>query len=175
MQLPSTSHSQPLNVTDIDLPPDQNPILSQDQTNTTIPQDQSCTFSPTDTVPNRHLNTHPMCTRAKSGIVKPRINPTLLLVHLEPKSTKTALADPSWYSAMQSEYDALIRSGTWTLVDLPPTRTTIWCKWVFRVKESLDGSANKYKVRLVAKGFHQQLGFDYKETFSPVIKLSLLG
>ena len=71
---------------------------------------------------------------------------------------------------MQSEYDALMRNGTWTLVDLPASRTAIGCKWVFRVKENPDGSVNKYKARLVAKDFHQQLGFDYKETFSPVIK-----
>ena len=71
---------------------------------------------------------------------------------------------------MESEYDALIRNGTWSLVDLPPTKTAIGCKWVFRVKENPDGSVNKYKARLVAKGFHQQLGFDYQETFPPVIK-----
>ena len=71
---------------------------------------------------------------------------------------------------MQSEYDALMRNGTWTLVDLPASRTAIGCKWVFRVKENSDGSVNKYKARLVAKGIHQQLGFDYKETFYPVIK-----
>jgi len=71
---------------------------------------------------------------------------------------------------MKFEYDALIRNDTSTLVDLPATKITIGCKWVFRVKESHDGSVNKYKARFVAKGFHQQLGFDYKETFSPVIK-----
>lgn len=83
-----------------------------------------------------------MCTQAKSGITKPRINPTLLLA-LEPKSTKAALTNPSSLSAMQSEYDALMRNDTWTLVDLPASRTAIGCKWVFRVKENLDGSAYK--------------------------------
>ena len=76
---------------------------------------------------------------------------------------------------MQSEYDALMRNGTWTLVDLPASRTAIGCKWVFRVKENPDGSVNKYKARLVAKGFHQQLGFDYKETFSPVTMRLILS
>ena len=116
------------------------------------------------------FNTHPMCTRAKFGIVKPIINPTFLIAHLEPKSTKVALTNPSWQTTMHVEYDSLIKNGTWTLVDLPSSRTVIGCKWVFRVKENPYGSINKYKARLVAKWFHQQLGFDYKETVSPIIK-----
>jgi histone deacetylase 1/2 len=39
-----------------------------------------------------------------------------------------------------------------------------------RTKENPDGTINKYKERLVAKGFHQLQGFDFNETFSPVIK-----
>ena len=164
--------------------PSTSPDLSNPQptTSSTNPDTQSLTTNtdqlqtyklpPPDTVHAlvRPTNTYPMCTCAKSRIVKPRINPTFLLAHLEPKSTKAALNDPSWLSAMQTEYAALIKNATWSLVDLPPSRTTIGCKWVFRVKENPDGSVNKYKVRLAAKGFHQQLGFDYKETFPPVIK-----
>ena len=106
---------------------------------------------------------HILCVlKAKYGIIKPKINPT--------KSTKVALTDPSWVYAMQSEYDALMRNDTWNLVDLPASKTIIECKWVLRVKENPDGSVNKYKARLVIKSFHQQLGFDYKDTFSPVIK-----
>lgn len=37
------------------------------------------------------------------------------------------------------------------------------------MKENPDGSINKYKAKLVAKGFHQTIGFDYIETFSPVL------
>ena len=113
---------------------------------------------------------HPMCTRAKSGIVKPRLNPTLLLAHAEPKNVKTALSNSTWKQAMQVEYDALLCNGTWSLVELPTSVSVISCKWVFRVKENPDGSITKYKVKLVAKGFYQQLGKDYNETFSPVIK-----
>ena len=61
---------------------------------------------------------------------------------------------------MQADYDALIKNGTWTLIDLPSSRIAIGSKWGFRVKENSDGSIDKYKPRLVAKGFHQQLGFN---------------
>nr|KYP52266.1 Retrovirus-related Pol polyprotein from transposon TNT 1-94 [Cajanus cajan] len=111
-----------------------------------------------------------MTTRAKAGIVKPRLQPTLLLIDVEPKNTKQALANDTWLAAMKQEYNALLDNGTWTLVSLPSNRTVIGCKWIFRVKENPDGTIHKYKARLVAKGFHQQYGYDYNETFSPVVK-----
>lgn len=49
-----------------------------------------------------------MQTKSKSCIVQHKIHLTLILTHLEPKSTKQALADPTWLAAMQTEYDALI-------------------------------------------------------------------
>nr|KYP63826.1 Retrovirus-related Pol polyprotein from transposon TNT 1-94 [Cajanus cajan] len=71
---------------------------------------------------------------------------------------------------MKQEYNALMDNGTWTLVSLPSNRIAFGCKWVFRVKENPDDIVHKYKARLVAKGFHHQFGFDYNETFSPVVK-----
>ena len=49
-------------------------------------------------------------------------------------------------------------------------RSSIGCKWVFKVKENPDGSIYKYKAKLVAKGFHQQPSFDFVETFYLVVK-----
>ena len=62
---------------------------------------------------------------------------------MEPKSTKQALADPTWLVAMKVEYDALIKNDTWLLVPLPPNRVPIDCKSIFKVKENLDGSVKK--------------------------------
>ncbi|CAJ2673651.1 unnamed protein product [Trifolium pratense] len=111
-------------------------------------------------------NTHPMVTRGKTGNLKPKV----FLAHKEPHSVKHALTDPNWLKAMEAEYSALLHNKTWSLVPLPAHRRAIGCKWVFRIKENPDGSINKYKARLVAKGFSQEPGFDFKETFSPVVK-----
>lgn len=78
-------------------------------------------------------NSYTMTTRTKFGVPLPRLNPSIFLLHFEPKSVKVALQDPKWFTAMQEEYDALERNKTWSLVPLPPNRKAIGCKWVFRV------------------------------------------
>jgi hypothetical protein len=87
-----------------------------------------------------------------------------------PISYAEALRSPHWKRAMQDEYEALIRNGTWQLTPPPPSGNVVDCKWIFKVKRHADGSLERYKARLVAKGFHQRHGLDYDETFSPVIK-----
>ncbi|KAJ9552900.1 hypothetical protein OSB04_016945 [Centaurea solstitialis] len=71
---------------------------------------------------------------------------------------------------MLEELDALYKNGTWTLVPPVPNSNVVACKWVYRLKADENGKLSRYKARLLAKGFHQQHGVDYHETFSPVIK-----
>ena len=75
---------------------------------------------------------------------------------------------------MSEEYDALVNNDTWALVPLDNSQNLVGCKWIFKTKRKSDGSVDKFKVRLVAKGFHQHLGIDYQDTFNPAVKPTIV-
>ena len=75
---------------------------------------------------------------------------------------------------MAEEIAALERDGTWDLVSLPPCVCPITCKWVYKIKTRSDGSLERYKARLVARGFQQEHGRDYDETFAPVAHMTTI-
>ena len=72
---------------------------------------------------------------------------------------------------MREEFSSLQKNNTWELVDLPPWRKLVQCKWVFKNKFVVDGSPLKYKEIFVAKGYSQVHVIDYNETFAPVAKM----
>lgn len=81
------------------------------------------------------------------------------------------MTDPKWRDAMRHEIEALQANNTWTLMPLPPHKRPIGCKWVFKIKLTPEGTVERYKARLMAKGYSQIEGIDYRETFAPVAKL----
>ena len=65
-------------------------------------------------------------------------------------------------------------NGTWEVVDRPYGCKPVGCKWVFKKKLRSNGTIEKYKTRLVAKGYTQKEGDDYFDTYSPVVRLTTI-
>jgi len=65
-----------------------------------------------------------------------------------------------WTKSMDQEMESLKKNGTWEEVELPQGRKTVNSKWVFKVKQKADGLVERYKVRVVVKGFSQQYRTD---------------
>lgn len=95
----------------------------------------------------------------------------LLLYKEEPWSYDEAKVLKVWRDACEDEIKSIIKNDTWVLVDLPSNCKTIGLKWIFKVKRNSDGSINKYKTRLVTKGYIQKHGVDFNEVFAPVARI----
>ena len=68
--------------------------------------------------------------------------------------------------------ESIRSNNVWELVDLPQGRKAIQNKWVLKIKHKVDGSIERYKTRLVTKGYTEQEGIDYEETFSHVMRFT---
>ncbi|GKA65424.1 ribonuclease H-like domain-containing protein [Tanacetum coccineum] len=96
-------------------------------------------------------------------------SPTILMA-----SSSSDTKDSNWSNAMYDEYNVLVKNGTWILVLKPTDANMVRSMWLFKHKFHADGTLNRYKARLVATGSSQQLGVDFDETFSPVVKLATI-
>ena len=72
---------------------------------------------------------------------------------------------------MIAKLEAMHMNNTWTITPLPRDKHAIGCKWVYKIKYKLDSSIERYKARLMAKGYTQKEGLDFFDAFSPVAKL----
>ena len=75
---------------------------------------------------------------------------------------------------MNEEYNSIMKNQTWELVQLPKNKVPIISKWLFESKLKFDCSIDKFKAILVAKGYSQQEGIDFEETYAPVAKLNTI-
>ncbi|GAU42475.1 hypothetical protein TSUD_100870 [Trifolium subterraneum] len=89
----------------------------------------------------------------------------------ETSSYEEATSDQHWKNAINAELSALVKNNTWTMTKLPNHKKVVGRKWVFKLKLHADGSIERHKASLVAKGFTQTEGIDYTDTFSPVVKI----
>jgi hypothetical protein len=90
----------------------------------------------------------------------------------EPQTLSEALGDEKWKEAMDQEFATLQKNRTWHLVPANQGQNLIDCKWVYKIKYKADDTVDRYKVRLVAKGFKQRYGIDYEDTFNPLVKMA---
>ena len=93
----------------------------------------------------------------------------------EPQTYKEAMSSPEaplWKEAINSEVESILHNHTWELVDLPSGNKTIGYKWIFKRRLKADGSVDKYKACLVAKGYWQKEGLNSFDTYSPVSRIT---
>jgi len=93
---------------------------------------------------------------------------------VEPKSGNDALEDSDWINVMHEELNQFTRNEVWTLVLRTSEMNVIGTKWVFKNKLDEQGVIVRNKVRLVAKGYNQEEGIDYGETYALVARLEVV-
>ena len=116
-------------------------------------------------------------TRSKRQRTSSSFGPDFLtyLLENEPRTFKEAVTFPEapfWKEAINSEVQSILSNHTWKLVDLPPGNNPLQCKSIFKRKMKADGVIDKYKARLVVKGYKQREGLDYFDTYSPVTRIT---
>ncbi|WZY94095.1 hypothetical protein YC2023_066424 [Brassica napus] len=88
-----------------------------------------------------------------------------------PRSYEEAIMDKEWKESVGAEAGAMIKNDTWYESELPKGKKAVTSRWIFTIKYKADGTIERKKSRLVARGFTQTYGEDYIETFAPVAKL----
>ncbi|GKA84542.1 retrovirus-related pol polyprotein from transposon TNT 1-94 [Tanacetum coccineum] len=96
------------------------------------------------------------------------------LTAVEPKTYKDALTQSCWIEAMQEELNEFERLEVWELVPRPDKVMVITLKWIYKVKLDELGGILKNKARLVARGYRQEEGIDFEESFAPVARLEAI-
>ncbi|CZS92418.1 related to TY4B TY4B protein [Rhynchosporium agropyri] len=94
-----------------------------------------------------------------------------------PKTYKEATTGPNgkqWNAAMAEEMLSLYSNETFREVIAPEGSNLVSCKWVYTVKTTVDGNIERFKARLVARGFSQVQGMDYDQTFAPTVRMDTL-
>ncbi|XP_071713072.1 uncharacterized mitochondrial protein AtMg00820-like [Rutidosis leptorrhynchoides] len=97
------------------------------------------------------------------------------MVENEPTTYREAVSSskgPQWKEAIKSEIDSILQNHTWELVDLPPGCKPLGYRWIFKKKLKPDDTIDKYKARLVIKGYRQREGLHYFDTYSPVTRIT---
>ena len=90
------------------------------------------------------------------------------MVSSDPANFEEAIKSSKWKQAMDEEINSIEKNQTWHLVELPTGAKKIGVQWIYKTKLNELGEVDKYKARLVVKGYSQQQGIDYTEVYAPV-------
>ncbi|GJU51531.1 retrovirus-related pol polyprotein from transposon TNT 1-94 [Tanacetum coccineum] len=97
-----------------------------------------------------------------------------VLSKVEPKNFQSAVTEECWFQAMQDEIHEFDRQDIWELVPPPDYAMIIALKWIYKVKLDEYGDVLKNKARLIAKGYRQEEGLDFEESFALVARLEAI-
>jgi len=101
-----------------------------------------------------------------------QIEETSYNVEIPVKEAMNSPEAPEWTEAFGKEITSILKHGTFVLVKRPKNKNIVGCRVIFTNKYKADGSLERRKARVIARGFSQQYGVDYTQTFAPVARLS---
>ena len=99
---------------------------------------------------------------------------TAFVSQVEPLSIEEALKCKFWMMSMHEELNQFKRNDIWELIPYFKNMNIIYTKWVFKNKLNEHGLITRNKARLLAKGYNQQEGIDFGQTYAPVARLEVV-
>nr|GEX22164.1 reverse transcriptase domain-containing protein [Tanacetum cinerariifolium] len=93
---------------------------------------------------------------------------------MEPKNVKEAMTDPAWIDSIQEELLQFKRLDVWVLVPPPDNIKPLALKWLFKNKNDEENTVIRNKSRLVVRGYRQEEGIDFKESFTLVARMEAI-
>ncbi|BES92275.1 Hydra magnipapillata [Nesidiocoris tenuis] len=96
------------------------------------------------------------------------------VVEISVKQALSSAQSGEWRAAIRKEFNSLLQNGTWVMEKRPKDKNVVGCRLILCNKFKANGELDRRKARLVARGFTQEYGVDYNETYAPVSRLSSL-
>nr|GEW36541.1 retrovirus-related Pol polyprotein from transposon TNT 1-94 [Tanacetum cinerariifolium] len=90
------------------------------------------------------------------------------------ESFAPAMTDPAWIESMQEELLQFKRMDVWVLVPIPDNISPLTLKWIFKNKHDEEQTVIRNKSRLVVRGYRQEEGLDFEESFAPVVRMEAI-
>nr|GFA49771.1 retrovirus-related Pol polyprotein from transposon TNT 1-94 [Tanacetum cinerariifolium] len=92
----------------------------------------------------------------------------------EPQNVKKAMTDPAWIDLIQEGLIQFKRLDVWVLVPAPDNISPLTLKWLFKNKHDEEQTVIRNKSRLVMRGYHQEEGINFEESFAPVSRMEAI-